>query len=109
MAKTGIRQEAKEKFVLTAEVALKEIRNLRAGKLFVSNMQYVDFLLAEFDHIVAASQLLNDMFKLADGEAVRLRGDLSVANLRIASLEGEIEQIRKLTTLTLTTANNTNT
>lgn len=38
-----------EKPKLTAEQAIKEIRNLRAGGLFVGNMEYVDLLLAEFD------------------------------------------------------------
>lgn len=38
-----------EKPKLTAEQAIKEIRNLRAGGLFVGNMEYVDFLLAECD------------------------------------------------------------
>ena len=38
-----------EKPKLTTERAIAEIRSLRAGELFVGNMEYVDKLLAAYD------------------------------------------------------------
>ncbi len=56
-------QAPKEKIVVTQEQAIQEIRNLRAGKLFVGNMEYVDHLLAAYDALlnqIALDKDLND-------------------------------------------------
>jgi len=44
---------APDKVKLTGEAAIREIRNLRAGKLAVGNMEFVDALLAEYDKLAA--------------------------------------------------------
>ena len=51
MAKTAenVANVPVQKLKLTAERAIAEIRSLRAGGLFVGNMEYVDLLLAEYD------------------------------------------------------------
>ena len=51
MAKTAenVANVPVEKPKLTPERAIAEIRNLRAGGLFVGNMEYVDLLLAAYD------------------------------------------------------------
>jgi hypothetical protein len=54
-------QAPKEQIVLTTEQAIKEIRNLRAGKLFVGNMEYVDHLLAAYDALLAQIALDKDL------------------------------------------------
>jgi hypothetical protein len=51
-ARASMGQQApKEKVVLTEEVAIKEIRNLRAGHLAVLNVEYIDLLLAAYDRV----------------------------------------------------------
>ncbi len=64
MRQTQAGQQApKEQVILTQEQAIKEIRNLRAGKLFVCNMEYVDHLLAAYDALlnqIALDKDLND-------------------------------------------------
>ncbi len=60
--KSGGQQAPKEKIVLTTEFAIKEIRNLRAAKLAVLNVEYIDKLLADYDaHVAANATLLNDL------------------------------------------------
>jgi pyruvate/oxaloacetate carboxyltransferase len=56
MAKTAEREvkTPKEVLELTPEQKIAEIRNLRAGGLFVGNMTYVDALLAAYDSEKAA-------------------------------------------------------
>ena len=56
----GNKQAAKAKEVLSPEKAIAEIRNLRAGKLVVGNMEYVDLLLAEYDKEKASVILLGE-------------------------------------------------
>ena len=49
-ARASMGQQApKEKKVLTTEAAIQEIRNLRAGRLAVLNVEYIDLLLAAHD------------------------------------------------------------
>jgi len=78
-----------EKVVLTPEQAIQEIRNLRAGKLSVGNMEYVDRLLAEYDRaravIADALEYLNAHSKYET--LVDLQAGLQVV---IASLETEV-------------------
>jgi len=50
---TAAQAAAPDKAKLTGEVAIREIRNLRAGKLAVGNMEFVDALLAEYDKLAA--------------------------------------------------------
>lgn len=51
MAKTAHKPQMAPKEVptLTREQMIAEVRNLRAGNLFVGNMAYVDALLAAYD------------------------------------------------------------
>jgi len=55
MAKTAHKPQmaAKEVPALSREQMIAEVRNLRAGKLFVSNMEFVDVLLAAYDEAIA--------------------------------------------------------
>jgi hypothetical protein len=48
----------KPKEELTPAQAIQEIRNLRRAKLFVSNMEMVDVLLAEYDKALAGVEEL---------------------------------------------------
>jgi hypothetical protein len=63
MAKTAqLKMAPKEVVVLTPEQMIAEVRRLRAGGLFVGNMEFVDALLAEYsklvhDHAVTALAL----------------------------------------------------
>jgi len=49
---SAVKTVSKETVELTTESAIREIRNLRAGKLFVSNMEYVDKLLEAYDQLL---------------------------------------------------------
>ena len=55
MAKTAenVANVPVQKLKLTPERAIAEIRSLRAGGLFVGNMEFVDKLLTEYDRVVA--------------------------------------------------------
>jgi hypothetical protein len=53
-------QAPKEKVILTTEAAISEIRKLRAGRLFVGNMEYVDHLLAAYDAAIAENSKMSD-------------------------------------------------
>ena len=48
-----------EKPKLTTERAIAEIRSLRAGGLFVGNMEFVDKLLVEYDKLLEGKKQLN--------------------------------------------------
>lgn len=48
----GEKKASKATKVWSAEEAINEVRQLRAGKLFVTNMELVDLLLADDDNLV---------------------------------------------------------
>lgn len=65
-------QALKEKIVLTAEQAIREIRNLRAGKLFIGNMEYVDHLLAAYDAAIQQNSDLTNSINTLEADFARV-------------------------------------
>lgn len=59
-AKASVVKAVKEVYVETTEEAIQKIRNDRAGKLFVMNMDRVDKLLDAYDALVTELKTIND-------------------------------------------------
>ena len=68
-------QAPKEQVILTQEQAIREIRNLRAGKLFVGNMEYVDHLLAAYDAAIQENSDLADTVNQQDDAITRMQDE----------------------------------
>lgn len=91
MAKTAQRAVKTEKEIteLSNDDKIKEVRVLRAGKLFVGNMTYIDALLTEYDkevnavhHLAGATTAL-----LARAESAEARAESAEA--QVAKLESD--------------------
>ncbi len=84
---------------LTSEQAIKEIRSLRAGRLFVSNMELVDKLLESYDGaMMAANSLAEERRKLDVQIAAALVLLRNMLQTFISTRDNEresLEQIRK--------------
>lgn len=76
----------KGKIVLTPENAIQEIRNLRAGKLAVLNVEYIDLLLANYDK--RGAELI-----LARGAANDLTGALDAEKQQHADTRAELDAV----------------
>jgi len=66
-------QAPKEKIILTPDQAISEIRKLRAGKLFVGNMEYVDHLLQAYDAAILENSNLIDSINRLQNEVEQNR------------------------------------
>ena len=68
---------------LTNEQKVNEVRKLRVAGLFVTNMEFVDALLEEYDSLVRSVDLLNGAQKTIEAQ----KGE-------IESLSAQVEQFR---------------
>lgn len=72
-------QGSGKKEPLTIEKAVREIRNLRQAKLFVSNMEYVDKLLEGYDALQIQSDGLQFTLAAADSSMAGEMGGLELS------------------------------
>lgn len=94
---TGMVKEEKPK--LTDAQMVAEVRKLRAGKLFVGNMEYVDAVLRDRDSLVAAGDILANSTKEANlviEEAIatieELRGQLASERQQVIDLASALTE-----------------
>jgi len=82
MAKTAHKPQmaAKEVPVLTREQMIAEVRNLRAGKLFVGNMEFIDAVRDGLDQAVAERDAALKAIQDAIQEGARVLAGDSFAN-----------------------------
>ena len=83
-------QASKKKEVRTFEDAIRDIRSNRAAKLFHSNMNDIDMLLAEYDKTL---KTLKDKQVILDSFVIGTASDqqrLSANSERIAELEAQV-------------------
>lgn len=65
-----VKNAPEEKVKLTPEKAIQEIRNLRAGKLAVLNVEYIDLLLGQYDAAIQQNSELTDSINNTHAELV---------------------------------------
>jgi hypothetical protein len=94
----GAAMPKKETPKLTPEQMIQEIRNCRAAGLFVSNMEFVDALLAQYDaaaeRVISYNSRIKELERmLNDSEA----NEMSYA-AELAKAKETIDQLRKADT-----------
>lgn len=77
---------------LTAAEAIHEIRNLRAGRGAVQNMEYVDLLLVAYDDACSAALAAMAERDAAEREAATLRESNALLSARLREAESNLPE-----------------
>jgi hypothetical protein len=84
-----VRETPRQKYIWTTEKAIQEIRNSRAARLFIGNMELVDLLLAAYDQ--------NETERiLAQERAADLAVRLDAVSAELIQEKRELRKVREL-------------